>query len=329
MGLAAPVGAPEKVCVEAELDRGGDVVLTLCDIRMRRQYVQERGHHTAQISIDALQGYGFPMQFFAELKKGYPVRFRMNLSGFETLLGGGLDGWPNIPDKYPGYYMPKSRGGDDAKPRRTIRGPRPAYEAPGPRVSPIDFCLYEMEKSVVGGRYHRGYILEDEQGEVCETSFEEGTAPEAIEMVAARAERGGRFSRGRKVLMQPLKQITDKVWLGRSTGAAFEGLEASKPRPPHLELETYELLITYPNPNPRGAPRGPVRKAIQAMGGYLEDRDMRATWGEMLAPPADDRFEFEAFDKALHAARRVVERFPSVEVELRGPTEEDIPLDGV
>jgi hypothetical protein len=78
-----------KVCVEAELDRKkGDVVLTLCDIRLRRHYMEQKGRHLASLSPEALQGYGFPMQFFTELKKGYPVRFRMNLSGFETLLGG-------------------------------------------------------------------------------------------------------------------------------------------------------------------------------------------------------------------------------------------------
>lgn len=76
----------DKVWVEAEKSPTTDeVVLTLVDVPLRRQLLKDYGVHNAY--VNSLTRIGtFPAQFKERFAMGYPIRFRMNLRGFESLL---------------------------------------------------------------------------------------------------------------------------------------------------------------------------------------------------------------------------------------------------
>lgn len=81
--LEARVGE-EKVWVEAEQAQDGSTVLTLADVRARRDLAQRLGKHNAKVRIEQLKN--FPPNLVDELNRGYPVRFKMFQSAFEKLL---------------------------------------------------------------------------------------------------------------------------------------------------------------------------------------------------------------------------------------------------
>lgn len=81
----------EKVWVEAEqAGDGSSVVLSLADVRKRRELVRRYGKHNVFTSPHRLNN--FPPQFMSELREGWPVRFKMYESVYESMLNGGSGG---------------------------------------------------------------------------------------------------------------------------------------------------------------------------------------------------------------------------------------------
>jgi hypothetical protein len=78
------------VWVEAEHDReGGGVVLSLKSVKSRRLLKEKYGRHTVRTSVDRVRD--FPTSKIGELRKGWPVQFKMNSSTYLQLLGVGAD----------------------------------------------------------------------------------------------------------------------------------------------------------------------------------------------------------------------------------------------
>ncbi len=78
-----PKVGEEKVWVEAEQD-GKTVVLTLKDVAVRRQLVQDRGKHNVRTSLSKIKN--FPPQLVERLEQGYPIKFKMYQSAYEEML---------------------------------------------------------------------------------------------------------------------------------------------------------------------------------------------------------------------------------------------------
>ncbi len=75
----------EKIEVEAERNGAKGVVLTLVNVPARRALMRKYGVHNAYVRD--LKALGtFPPQLITDFYKGFPVRFRMNMRGFERLL---------------------------------------------------------------------------------------------------------------------------------------------------------------------------------------------------------------------------------------------------
>jgi hypothetical protein len=264
--LNALVGE-EKVFVEAEKAPGG-VVLSLRDVRLRRKLAQSAGRHNATLDITELRALGFPEQFFSDLERGRPVQFKMNYSAFADLVGGSgrLDGLgAGFIKRGGGMFFPSSSAsrrsaasrdrepaGEEAGPRRVIRrgsnGGGGSYGRH--RVIPVDLCIYRAGRKVAG--LHRGRILEDDYGEMCARSKEESEDPAAAAVVMARVAEGGTYRPGRNMIFQPIKQIHGDVWLGRSTGAGFDGLDGLGQEDWACEVCEGEVL-----------PHGDARRGIQ------------------------------------------------------------------
>lgn len=94
----------EKVWVEAEQTPGGNVVLSLADVRQRRVLVQKYGRHNVYTEVSNLKN--FPEKYIKELSRGWPVRFKMFPSAFEMLISsglGGFEGWDEDLDEYDAF----------------------------------------------------------------------------------------------------------------------------------------------------------------------------------------------------------------------------------